>query len=187
MGKKDRNTKDKSRVNQEIKARRVIVISETGDKLGEFMIKDAISLAKDKDLDLVEVSSGEKPICKIMDYGKMLYNKSKADRKKKQTQTQTKTKELNLRPKTDIHDLNVVENKARKFLGQGHRVKIAMEFKGREHAHHDVGAEKCRKMAESLQDIAVVEEAPKMNGRKMYMVLSKRKDDATDKNQKKSQ
>lgn len=175
MGKHD-NKKKKQRINQYIKARRVMVISETGDKLGEFLTQDAIALASDRGLDLVEVSSSdEKTICKIMDWGKHQYQKSKQNRKQKQSQT--KTKELGIKPKTDKHDIEVVERKARKFLEQGHRVKIAVEFRGREHVHHDIGADKCKAIAENLSDIADIEEQPKMSGRKMFMILAKKKDE----------
>jgi len=166
--KKTKQQGNKLNTNYRIKARRVILIDDEGTRRGEFLRDDAINLAKDKELDLVEVTPNkEVPICKMMDYGKHLYKQKKTKKKI----AEVKTKEVKVRPLTDIHDLEVKKKNARKFITQGHRVKVTMRFKGREHAHHDIGAKKCLEIAEALSDIATIDSQPKLTGRDMSMML----------------
>lgn len=158
----------KTLINNNIKARRIILIDEEGTKLGEFMTRDALDLAKSKNLDLVEVSGGSKPTCKLMNYGKFKYDQKRRQKK----QTNTKTKEIKLGPMTEEHDVMVRIKKAERFLSKGHRVKVTVRFRGREHAHHDIGIEKCRDFAKRLEDVAVVESGPRLSNREVNMFLT---------------
>ncbi len=159
-------------INNKIRARRVTVISSEGSRLGEFLTADAISLAQEEGLDLVQVSDDERPICKIMDYGKHLYEQKKKARKSKAASAVVKTKEIRLRPKTDENDILTLVNKARRFLEKGNRVKVTVKFRGREAAHLDIVREQCLNVFERLKDISKIDDQPKRNGRQMSMLLS---------------
>lgn len=161
------------RVNDRIRVPRVVVVDEEGKRLGEFLTPDAIQFATDKGLDLVEVAPNEHPpICKIADWGKMKYTKKKATARGKKNAVQPQMKEVKVRPKTDDHDLEVKTRNAERFLQRGDRVKITVWFRGREHAHHDIGAEQCLRIYEGVQDLARIERHPHMEGRRMYMILA---------------
>ena len=161
--------------NNQIKAGRVVVIGDDGNKVGEFLRTDAISMAEELGLDLVQVGGQDiNPICKIMDYGKLLYEKKK--KQKGGGSAQVKVKELKFGPNTDDHDMAVRHDKAKKFIEQGDRVKITVRFKGRESTHLDIVRRKCLEFAESLKDIAEISQEPKLNGRQMIMLLTGKKD-----------
>ena len=152
---------------------RVLVIDEEGRKLGEFMTIDAIKMAEDRALDLIEVApNASPPVCKISDYGKLKYEKKKREAQAKKRQTQTQTKEVKIRPKTDAHDINVKVRHARRFLSEGNRVRVTLRFRGREFAHRDIGVEKCLMVAKECEDISMIESHPKMEGRQMFMLLA---------------
>jgi len=167
---------DSNRVNEQIRVPRVLLIDEEGRKLGEFLTKDAVQLAKDRELDLVEVQpNANPPVCKILDYGKLKYEKKKRDRESRKNQATTTTKEIRLRPKTDDHDIDVKARNARKFLEAGNKVKVTIRFRGREHAHRDIGTDQCFRILDVVNEdaeIAQIESQPRMEGRQMFMILS---------------
>lgn len=161
------------RVNRRIRVPRVLVIDDDGSKLGEFLTEDAIRLAEERGLDLVEVAPNARPpVCKITDYGKLKYDKKKREQEARRNQVQTTLKEIKLRPKTEEHDLQVKTRAARHFLEEGNKVKITVRFRGRELAHRDIGAQQCQHLAEALTDVAAVETPPRMDGRQMFMMLA---------------
>ncbi len=130
-------------------------------------------MAHEKDLDLVEVApNANPPVCRMMDYGKYLYEKQKRDREARRSQKQIDVKEVRLRPKTGEHDIQVVLRKARKFLLDGSKVKVRIRFRGREIVHSNVARELMKRVAEELADIAVIEARPSMEGRSMVMILA---------------
>lgn len=130
-------------------------------------------MAEEKGLDLVEVApNAVPPVCRLMDYGKYRYEQSKKDREARKNQRQAEVKEVRLRPKTDDHDLEVKSKMARRFLLAGDKVKFTMRFRGREMAHPDIGRQMLEHLAESLQDLAIIEQKPVMEGRACSLVLS---------------
>lgn len=160
-------------INDNIRARRVVLIDEEGTKLGEFMVEDAVNLAMERGLDLVEVAPNARPpVCKIADYGRMKYERKKKANEARKKSARTTMKELKVRPKTDDHDMSVKTRKAEEFLKAGHKVKVTVWFRGREHAHHDIGAEQCLRIAEAVKEISTIEAHPHMEGRRMFMVLA---------------
>jgi translation initiation factor IF-3 len=161
------------RVNRRIRVPRVLVIDDDGSKLGEFLTEDAIRVAEERGLDLVEVApTARPPVCKITDYGKLKYDKKKREQEARRNQVQTTLKEIKLRPKTEEHDLQVKIRAARHFLEEGNKVKITVRFRGRELAHRDIGAQQCSHLAEALTEVAAVETPPRMDGRQMFMMLA---------------
>lgn len=164
------------KVNDRIRAPRVLVIDETGRKLGEFLTEDAIRVARERGLDLIEVAPNARPpVCRFGDFGKMKYEKKKKDAEAKKKQATVSLKEVKLRPKTDEHDFQVKLRAARKFLERGDKVKITVRFRGREMAHRNIGSERCLEIAKELEDIAVIEQRPSMEGRQMFAILAPKK------------
>lgn len=164
---------DGPRVNHDIRARRITVVDETGQKLGEFQPPDAIVLARERGLDLVEVApDAQPPVCRFADYGKMKYERSKQRAQARRSARSRQLKELKVRPKTDDHDLDVKIRRARDFLARGDLVKIVVFFRGREHAHHDIGKAQCLRIAEGVSEHGRIEAAPRMEGRRMQMTLA---------------
>ncbi len=162
---------DDIRINNAIRVPRVVLVDEEGKRLGEFLTDDARQLARDRGLDLVEVAANANPpVCRIADYGKIKYERKRAKSESRRKTSQLK--ELKVRPKTDDHDLAVKIRLARKFLENGDKVKVRVWFRGREHAHHDIGADQCLRMAEGVQDVGKIESHPRMDGRNMIMVLA---------------
>jgi translation initiation factor IF-3 len=156
-----------------INAREVRVIGPEGEQLGILSLQKALEMAHEKDLDLVEVApNANPPVCRMMDYGKYLYEKQKRDREARRSQKQIDVKEVRLRPKTGEHDIQVVLRKARKFLLDGSKVKVRIRFRGREIVHSNVARELMKRVAEELADIAVIEARPSMEGRSMVMILA---------------
>lgn len=165
--------RNEPRVNERIRVPRVLVVDEEGQKLGEFLTEDAMALARERGLDLVEVAPmARPPVCRITDFGKMKYEKKKRDSQARKNQAVVEIKEIKLRPKTDDHDFDVKERQVRSFLDEGNKVKITVRFRGREIAHRDIGEEQCRRLAERLGELAVVEQPPRMDGRQMVMMLA---------------
>jgi translation initiation factor IF-3 len=151
----------------------VRLISPDGEQIGIVSTKEALQKAENYGLDLVEVSPNAKPpVCRIMDFGKYKYEQSKKEKISKKKQHTITVKELRLRPRTDDHDLETKLRHARKFLEQKNKVKITIMFRGREMSYQDFGYELMDKVEESLEDIAKVESEPKMEGRRMIMVLA---------------
>jgi len=161
------------RVNDRIRAPRVLVIDETGRKLGEFLTEDAIRVARERGLDLIEVAPNARPpVCRFGDYGKLKYEKKKKDAVARKNQAIVSIKEVKLRPKTDDHDFNVKLRNARKFLDRGDKVKITVRFRGREMAHRNIGQDRCMEIAKACEDLAVIEQRPSMEGRQMFIILA---------------
>ncbi len=139
-------------------------------------LAEALQRAKDTGLDLVEVAANAKPpVCRLMDYGKYRYEQSKKAQEAKKKQTVIQVKEIKMRPRTDVHDLNVKRKKIVKFLNQGNKVKVTVTFRGREIVHPEIGFEMLKKIANEMADIAAVEHMPNMEGRAMSMILAPKK------------
>ena len=151
----------------------MLVIDDEGNRLGEFLTEDAIRLAEDRGLDLVEVApNGRPPVCRIADYGRMKYDRKKKQAAARRNQVQVQLKEVKLRPKTDDHDMDVKVRNASRFLEAGHKVKITVRFRGREMAHRDIGAQQCLRIAEACGELCTIESQPRMDGRQMFMILA---------------
>jgi translation initiation factor IF-3 len=160
-------------VNERIVAREVRVISETGEQLGIMPTPDAIRVAGEKGMDLVEVSpTSRPPVCRIMDYGKYKYTqKKKAQSAKKKAMTQS-VKEVKLRPKTEEHDYQFKLKHINRFLLDGNKAKVTIRFRGREMAHKDIGLEMLKRIVLDVGDMATVASEPAMEGRLLQMVLA---------------
>ncbi len=143
--------------------------------LGVFPTADAIALAVERGLDLVEVSpNSDPPVCKFLDYGKLKYETQKKKSEARRKQRTTDVKEIKLRPGINRHDYDVKMRSMRRFLGEGDKVKVTMRFRGREMAHQDLGLKVLFKVRDELDELAKVEQLPKMEGRQMIMVVSPR-------------
>lgn len=166
-------TSDGTRVNDQIRAREIRVISATGEQLGIMPVAQALQLAEEQDLDLVEVApNANPPVCRMMDYGKYLYEKQKRERESRKAQKQIEIKEVRLRPKTDEHDIQVVLTKIRKFAKEGAKIRVRIRFRGREIAHPEVARDLMKRVAEEVADVVAVEAFPSLDGRSMIMVLA---------------
>lgn len=149
------------------------MIDEDGTKLGTMPISAAISHAEAKGLDLVEVAPNANPtVCKVMDYGKYRYEQSKRDKLAKKRQKQVKVKELRIRSKIAEHDFQFIKRHIQKFIEDGSKVKVSVAFWGREITHIDIGQEKLERLSNELGEICEIEQAPKLEGRNMVMMLS---------------
>ncbi len=169
-------TKD-FRINEEIRAREVRVISNDGDQLGIFSSRDALRLAEERQLDLVEISPAAKPpVCKIMDFGKYKYEQSKREKEARKKQKIISVKEVKLRPNIEDHDFEVKAKNATRFLKDGDKVKATIIFRGREIVHTQLGQKLLKRLAESVQEISQVERQPKLEGKNMIMILSPKQD-----------
>ena len=161
------------RVNRRIRVPRVLVIDENGGKLGEFLTGDALRIAQERGLDLVEVSpNAYPPVCRIADFGKMKYEKKKKETQARRNQVLVQLKEVKLRPKTDEHDMDFKVRHARRFLEEGNKVKVTVRFRGREMAHREIGEEQCLEFFEACKDLCTVEMTPRMEGKAMFMILA---------------
>ncbi len=168
-----RPTADLTRINSEIRAPRVRVIDKTGEQLGILAIREALAIASQKQLDLVEVApNADPPVCRLMDYGKYLYDKQKREREARKAQKQIEVKELRLRLKTDEHDIQVIVKKIRKFTEEGAKTRVRIRFRGREMQHPDVGRDLLERVAKDVADVTVVESMPLLDGSSMVMVLA---------------
>ncbi len=166
----------KIRVNERIRAREIRVIDDEGGQLGIMTPTAALALAQEKGLDLVEVSpTAVPPVCRILDYGKYLYqqNKKQHDAKKKQKQIQVK--EVKFRPKTEEHDYQFKKKHIVRFLGDGDKVKATIMFRGREMAHPDYGRRILERLKQELLEAALVESDARMEGRFLFMILAPKK------------
>ena len=160
-------------INEQIRDREVRVIGTDGQQLGVMSSRDAQKLADEAELDLIKISPKAKPpVCKIMDYGKFRYEQQKREKEAKKKQKTIDVKEIRLSPNIDTNDLNTKSNQARKFLSKGDKVKVTLRFRGREMAHKDVGREVLNAFFEKLEDVAVIDKDPKMEGRSMIMFLT---------------
>jgi translation initiation factor IF-3 len=158
-----------------IRVREVRVVGADGTQLGIMVTSDAQRLAEEEGLDLVEVAPNERPpVCRIMDYGKYKYQKSKRLQQAKKKQKIILVKEIKLRPKTEEHDYRFKTQHVRRFLQDGHKAKVTVVFRGREMAHTELGRRILDRVIEDLEDVATVEQLPKQEGRNMTMVLGPR-------------
>jgi translation initiation factor IF-3 len=169
------------RINNQIRAREVRLITDTNENLGVIPFSEAMRMAEERSMDLVEVSSNsDPPVCRIMDFGKFQYEKQRRERKARKQQKIIEVKEIQLRPKTDDHHLGFKIRDARKWIEDGMKVRVRIRFRGREITHADIGRERLERIANELKDIATVEQMPNMEGSTMLMVLAP----ATDKQKK---
>ena len=165
--------KDELRVNNGIKARECILVGYDGQQMGNYAVLDALQIAMDQDLDLVEVTPKKAvPVCRIMDYGKYKYERSRKEKANRKKAGKIETKEMKFRPKIDVGDYDTKKKHVLRFLGQGNRVKITIMFRGREMAHPEQGLSILERLSDELENIAVVEVAPKMEGRNMFMTIA---------------
>jgi len=161
------------RVNEEIRSREVRLISTDGEQLGIVPIKEALRIAQEQGLDLVEVAPAAKPpVCRIIDYGKYRFEQSKREKEARKKQKVINIKEVKFRLGIEEHDFQVKARNAARFLKDGDRVKVTVMFRGREISHAELGKAICQKLADQLSDIAVVEKAPNVDGKNMTMILS---------------
>lgn len=149
------------------------MIGADGEQLGVIPVSRALELAEQQQLDLVEVSpTAVPPVCRIMDYGKFKYQQSKKQQEAKKKQVHVQLKEVKLRPKTDDHDLQFKIKHVRRFLEEGNKAKVTLVFRGREITHMDIGKALIDRFAAELQDIAVIENQPRVEGRNLYMIVA---------------
>lgn len=162
-------------INEQIRAKEVMVIGPNGEQLGTKSIKDALTLASYAGFDLVLMNpNGKPPVCKIMDYNRYKYDQKKKQKEnlKKQREANLDIKEYRLSVNIDVHDFNTRLKNATKYLEKGHKVKVSVRFRGREMAHTHLGKEVLERFADAVKDISTVEQAPKMDGRFMHMLLA---------------
>ena len=165
--------RNEPRVNERIRVPRVLVIDDAGEKLGEMDTTEALAMAKERGMDLVEVApTARPPVCRIADFGKLKYERKKREAEARKNQVIVEIKEIKLRPKTDDHDFDVKFRAIEGFLADGDKVKVTVRFRGREIAHRDIGEDQCRRMADRLGATAVVEQSPRMDGKQMFMLLA---------------
>ena len=163
-------------INEQIRCKEVRVIGEEGQQLCVMTSKEAMNLAKEAGVDLVMVSpSANPPVCRIVDYGKFKYEQLRREKEAKKKQKVVEVKEVRLSPNIDVNDLNTKCNAARKFIEKGNKVKVSLRFRGREMAHVDTTKHILEDFAEKLSDVAVIEKAPKMEGRSMMMFLTEKR------------
>lgn len=166
-------------INEQIRAKEVMVIGPNGEQLGVKPIKDALTLASYAGFDLVLMNPGGKPpVCKIMDYNRFKYENKKKQKEnmKRQREANLEMKEFKLSVTIDVHDFNTRLKNARKYLEKGHKVKVSLRFKGREIAHSNLGKDVLMRFYEECKDIAVIEQNPKIDGRIMAMILAPNKE-----------
>lgn len=163
-------------MNREIRVPEVRVIDAEGSNLGVLSTMEAIRLAQEVELDLVEVApNAEPPVARIMDFGKFVYEQSKKEREARKAQKQIEIKEIQLRPKTNDHHTQFKVKSARGWLEEGNKVKVRIRFRGREITYPEVAMEQLQEIVDELTDVAVVEQAPQLDGRTMLMVLAPKK------------
>lgn len=149
------------------------LIGPNSENIGLVSIDEARRIAREADLDLVEVApTAEPPVCRVMDFGKFLYERTKKEREARKAQTKIEVKEVRLRPKTNIHHRSFKVRDARRWLEDGNKVKVRIRFKGREIDYVDLALTDLKEVAEELADVAIIEQSPAMEGRSVLMVLS---------------
>ena len=164
---------DEPRINREIKSKEVRLINYNGENLGIVPIIEALKIAQEVGLDLIEISPQvTPPVCKVLDYGKYKYEMQKKKNEAKKNQKVVNIKELKLRPMIDTHDYEVKVKQAKKFLEQGDKVKFTMRYKGREMSANDMGKEILNRLLEDLDGVCKVDAAPKLEGKQMFMIVS---------------
>ena len=172
---KEENTISASnyRVNQFIRVKEVRLIGANNENVGVVPVEEARRMAQEADLDLVEVApNSEPPVCRIMDFGKFLYERTKKEREARRAQTKIEIKEIRLRPKTTAHHRSFKVRDARGWLEEGMKVIVRIRFKGREIDYVDLGLQDLKEVAEDLVDVAIVEKPPMMEGKSVLMILA---------------
>lgn len=163
----------KLRVNRQIRTKDVRLIGKDGEQVGVMTLREALAIAIEQELDLVEVNpSAKPPVCKLLDYGKYRYEQSKRERESRQNRTTISIKEVKLRPKIDTHDYETKKKMAIRLLQSGDKVKVTLMFRGREVVYKTQGLEKLNTLAEELEELAIVERRPKLEGKNMTMILA---------------
>ena len=163
-------------MNEQIRIPRLRVVDEEGEQLGVLDRNEALDIARDRGLDLVEVApNAHPPVCRIMDYGKFKYEESKKAKRAKQKQHQQKVKTVKFRPKTEEHDYNFKKQHIIDFLEGGDKVKVVVMFRGREMAYVQLGQRIVERLLEDLKDVAMLDDDPKLEGRNLNLMLSPKK------------
>ncbi len=172
----DRRTAPKAPINENIAAREVRLIGADGEQIGIVSIDEALKAAEEAHLDLVEISAeATPPVCRIMDYGKHLFEKKKQQAQARKNQKQVQIKEIKFRPGTDIGDYQVKLRNLIRFLEDGDKAKVSLRFRGREMAHQDLGMELLNRIEADLAEYGTVEQRPKLEGRQLMMVIAPKK------------
>ena len=156
-----------------IRVAEVRLIGPNNENIGVVPIQKALQIARDADLDLVEVApNSEPPVCRVMDFGKFLFERTKKEKEARKAQTKIEVKEIRLRPKTNEHHRGFNTRDARRWLLEGNKVRVTIRFRGREITYPEIALEDLKEIAEELSDVAIIEQAPNIEGRTMGMVLS---------------
>lgn len=172
----NRDQQRSHRINHEIRIPEIRVIDADGNMLGVMPTKEALRLADDREMDLVEIAPQAKPpVCKIIDYGKFSYEMQKKEKLAKKNQQQQLMKEVRFKWRTDTHDFNFKARHARDFLNEGNKVKASVMFRGREITHHEIGKELLERFVLELQDIAKIDSPIKMEGKNLSVIMSPQK------------
>ena len=167
------NISNEPRINDRIHVPEVRLVGPNGEQVGIVRIEDALRLARESDLDLVEVAPmARPPVCKLMDYGKFKYEAAQKARENRRNQTNTVIKEMKLRPKIDAHDYDTKKGHVVRFLRAGDKVKITIMFRGREQSRPELGFNLLKKLADEVSEDGIVESSPKQEGRNMLMILA---------------
>ena len=168
-------SKDGPRINEDIRAAKILLIDQNGEKQGIMPISAALEAADEVGLDLVEISpNSDPPVCKILDYGKFKFQEQKKKNEARKRQKTVEIKEIKLRPNIDTHDYDVKAKAMHRFFEEGDKVKVTLRFRGREMAHQDLGMNVLVRVRDELEALAKVEQMPKLEGRQMVMVLAPR-------------
>jgi translation initiation factor IF-3 len=155
-----------------VRVPQVRLIGANGENVGVVSIEEALQMAQEAELDLVEVApNSDPPVCRIMDFGKFIYERAKKEREAKKAQTKIEVKEIRLRPKTNEHHRDLKVRDARRWLADGMKVKVRIRFRGREFDYPEIALQDLKEVAQDLADIAIVEQPPALEGRTMLMVL----------------
>jgi len=163
-------------INEQIRDKEVRLIGENGEQLGIMSAREAMKLAEEAELDLVKIAPTAKPpVCKIIDYGKYRYELARKEKEAKKKQKVVEVKEIRMSPNIESNDLNTKMSAAKKFIEKGNKVKVTLRFRGREMAHMQSSKHILDDFAEGLADVAVIEKAPKVEGRSIAMVLAEKK------------
>jgi translation initiation factor IF-3 len=166
------------RLNDRIRAQRCRLIADDGEQLGIFLTADAMRMADEQGLDLVEIApNADPPVCKIMDYGKYRYEQEQKAKKARKNQTRVEIKEIKFRPKIDIHDYETKKKHVVRFLEAGAKVKVTIMFRGREMVHAERGLAILERLEGEITELAFVESKPKLEGRNMFMLVAPHKKD----------
>jgi translation initiation factor IF-3 len=161
------------RVNEAIRVPEVRLIGPKGENLGVLPIQEAQRIAREAELDLVEVAAAaDPPVCRVMDFGKFIYERAKKEKEARKAQTKIEVKEIRLRPKTNEHHRDLKVRDARRWLDAGMKVKVRIRFRGREITYPEIALNDLKEIAEELSDVALVEQTPALEGRTMLMVLA---------------